>query len=238
MYYEVSQGVTAITDASQNNEELAMFVLLEQLPIFLITSIVALVLIFIFFITSADSATFVLGSMTSNGNPNPPMKIKLMWGILIASTASVLLISGGDDGLSALQTAAISGGLPIAFMLIQMAVSLLIMLTRDHKFHRRQLRSTRVLAIKGEIRDDMYEELKEEVSGEIKDELKERTYHDLKNEIREDVYNEFKEEIKESVYDEFRDELKENVYKELKKDLSDEFAKDVQKQLKKDDEKD
>ncbi|MFS0786352.1 BCCT family transporter [Shouchella sp. 1P09AA] len=211
LYYEVSQGISTITSVSQTNEELAMFVLLEQLPLSLLTSIVALLLIFIFFITSADSATFILGSMTSNGMQNPPTKLKLLWGILIGAVAAVLLLSGGDDGLSALQTAAITGGLPIAFILIGMVVCLTILLTRDYRYYRRQVLATRSASLKDEIREDFYEEWKDEVSEEIKDDFKDQAYQELKEELREDVYKELKEDLKEDV--------KKQLKKENRKDL-------------------
>ncbi|KSU84925.1 hypothetical protein AS030_05210 [Fictibacillus enclensis] len=82
---------------------------------------VAILLIATFFITSADSATFVLGMQTSNGSLYPSNKIKFMWGIVQAATAAVLLWSGELQGL---QTAAIITAFPFAFILITMMFSM------------------------------------------------------------------------------------------------------------------
>src|SRR5699024_1415043 len=73
-----------------------------------------------FFITSADSATFVLGMQTTNGLLNPPLSVKIVWGLIQAS-AAVLLWSGGLD---ALQTASIVAAFPFVFILLFIMVSL------------------------------------------------------------------------------------------------------------------
>src|SRR5690625_4126014 len=114
-------GSGGLAELVTSDVELALFATLEGLPLSTITSIIAVLLIFIFFITSADSATYVLGAMTSRGSLVPSMKIKLVWGLLIAGTASVLLISGGG-GLDALQPASITSCLPFGFILILLLI--------------------------------------------------------------------------------------------------------------------
>src|SRR5699024_9920953 len=106
-----------ISDIVNQNEVLALLSILSVLQLVIVTSTLSLILIFIFFITSADSATFVLGSMTSRGSLNPPLIVKLIWGALIAGTASVLLVSGGG-GLDALQTASLIAALPFGIIMI------------------------------------------------------------------------------------------------------------------------
>src|SRR5690625_6496030 len=78
------------------NTEVALFATLDHLPLSTIITVLSIVLISTFFITSADSATFVIGMQTTNGMLNPPLLIKLTWGIIQASAAAVLLWSGGD----------------------------------------------------------------------------------------------------------------------------------------------
>src|SRR5699024_7419892 len=90
----------------------------------------AIVLISTFFITSADSATFVVGMQTSNGMLNPPMAIRLTWGIIQAAAAAVLLWAGGLD---ALQTAAIVSAFPFVFILLGMMISLRRVLNEDYQ---------------------------------------------------------------------------------------------------------
>lgn len=102
------------------NTEIALFATLGQLPLSTILTVFAIILIGTFFITSADSATFVLGMQTTNGMLNPPMKIKLTWGIIQSAAATVLLWAGG---LSALQTAAIISAFPFVIILLSMMIS-------------------------------------------------------------------------------------------------------------------
>ena len=101
--------------------EIALFSTLSHLPFSTIATIIAIILIAVFFITSADSATFVIGMQTTNGMLNPPLRIKLIWGLLQSAAAAVLLWSGG---LNALQTASIVSAFPFVFILLLMMFSL------------------------------------------------------------------------------------------------------------------
>ncbi len=103
------------------NSENALFATLGQLPFSTITIIVSIILIGTFFITSADSATFVMGMQTTNGMLHPPNQIKAIWGIIQAAAAVVLLWSGGLNGL---QSAAIASAFPFAVILIFLMISL------------------------------------------------------------------------------------------------------------------
>src|SRR5699024_7414006 len=120
-------GLFPLAEIAANEVELTLFAMLEQLPLSMISSLLAVAVIGLFFITSADSAAFVLGSMTSGGSLNPAFRLKIIWGLLMAGTASVLLVSGGG-GLEALQTAALIAALPFAFVLILMIVSVIMMM--------------------------------------------------------------------------------------------------------------
>src|SRR5690606_4404207 len=77
----------------------ALFVSLQQFPWGGFLGLLAALLIVSFFVPSADSATFVLGMLTSKGNPNPPATTKLIWGIVQSAIAVALLMSGGLKGL-------------------------------------------------------------------------------------------------------------------------------------------
>jgi len=103
----------------------------------MILSVVATLLIIIFFITSADSATFVLGMLSSGGKLDPPNPVKITWGILQSSTAVVLLLSGGLEGL---QTASIVAALPFAVILTLMCFSLLRALQEEDRAMRKKRR--------------------------------------------------------------------------------------------------
>jgi len=121
-------GDGVISSAVAENVNTALFVMLEQLPISFITSIIAMFLIAIFFITSADSASFVLGSMSSGGTLNPATPVKFVWGITISSFAAVLLLSGG---LTALQNVAIIAAVPFAIIMLFMCAALFKALPKD-----------------------------------------------------------------------------------------------------------
>lgn len=111
-----------IVQAVQQDITSALFITLGHLPLGIIFSLIATLLIITFFVTSADSATFVLGMLSSGGKINPSSRVKLTWGFLQSSIAAVLLISGGLEGL---QTASIVAALPFAFIMVIMCFSIL-----------------------------------------------------------------------------------------------------------------
>ncbi len=114
-------GQQVIGEVVNQDMTKALFVTLEQFPFGTILSIIAIVLIITFFITSADSATFVLGMMTSHGTLNPSNKVKLIWGVIQSSIAAILLYFGGLD---ALQMASIITAFPFAIIMLLMTYSL------------------------------------------------------------------------------------------------------------------
>ncbi|MYL34940.1 BCCT family transporter [Pontibacillus yanchengensis] len=108
----------------------ALFATLEQFPFATLLSSLSIFLISVFLVTSADSATFVLGMMTSKGSMNPPLATKIVWGTLIAAISVVLIISSGLQGL---QTASLTAALPFAIIMIMMCVNMFTSLRRDHQ---------------------------------------------------------------------------------------------------------
>jgi glycine betaine transporter len=122
-------GVTGIEVAGKVPElidlgpETQLFAIFNEMPLSVPLSILAIILICSFFITSADSATFVLGMQTSHGSLRPSVNIKIVWGIALSSIAYILLLSGGETGLEALQSAAIIAALPFSFVIIMMMIS-------------------------------------------------------------------------------------------------------------------
>ncbi|CAH0118220.1 Glycine betaine transporter OpuD [Paenibacillus sp. CECT 9249] len=129
-----------IAETVKQDMTAALFATLEYLPLGTILAVLALVLIIVFFVTSADSATFVLGMMSSDGNPDPSIKIRVSWGIIQALIAVVLLLSGG---LEALQTASIVTALPFAVILLLMTFSIVKALREEEREHRRAERAKR-----------------------------------------------------------------------------------------------
>jgi glycine betaine transporter len=110
--------------------EESLFGVFANFPFSMVLSVVAIVLICTFFITSADSGTFVLGMMTTNGSHSPSNKIKITWGIMLSAIALVLLYSGG---LQALQNTMIVAALPFSIIMLLMTFSLIKALQKESK---------------------------------------------------------------------------------------------------------
>ena len=115
--------------------EETLFAVFGELPLGMIMSIIAVLLISTFFITSADSATFVLGMQTTNGSINPQNTVKLTWGIAQSSIAVILLSTGG---LGALQTALIVAAFPFSFIMLLMMASFYKALSAEYTAIRRR----------------------------------------------------------------------------------------------------
>ena len=100
----------------------ALFAVLANYPLGWILSIIALTLLCTFFITSANSATFVLGMFTSGGDLNPSNQKKIFWGLVQSALAAVLLLAGG---LKPLQTISVAAAFPFIIVMLAACVSLL-----------------------------------------------------------------------------------------------------------------
>ena len=92
-----------------------MFVMLDQLPISAISSFAAIVLVVLFFITSSDSGSLVIDTITAGGKINSPVSQKVFWVVMEGALAVALLLGGG---LVALQAMAVSTGLPFTIVLL------------------------------------------------------------------------------------------------------------------------
>jgi glycine betaine transporter len=112
---------------SELGTESQLFGLLATLPLTTLASIAAMAVIVTFFITSADSATYVLGSLSSGG-ADPVRPVTVAWGLVISASAGVLLLAGG---LQAVQTASIIAAFPFGIVLVAATVSLLRSLAGD-----------------------------------------------------------------------------------------------------------
>ena len=91
-------------------------------------SAMATLLLATWFITSSDSGTLVITTLLSMGDPHPPRRFRIVWGLGVGAVAAVLLLA---DGLQALQTAAIAAALPVSVVLLFMIAGLLRSLARD-----------------------------------------------------------------------------------------------------------
>ena len=114
-------GVVDLAAAVNENVATAMFEMLSAFPLSQVTSIVGVVLVVSFFVTSSDSGSLVVDHLTSGGKLDSPRTQRVFWAVMEGLIAAVLLLGGG---LGALQTAAITTGLPFAVVLLVMIYSM------------------------------------------------------------------------------------------------------------------
>jgi choline/glycine/proline betaine transport protein len=118
----LADAASPLLDVAQNDPPLALFAFLETLPLSGITSVVAIVLVTTFFVTSSDSGSLVIDTITSGGHLEPPVWQRVFWAVLEGVVAAVLLVVGG---LAALQSASLAAALPFTVVIILSLVGLL-----------------------------------------------------------------------------------------------------------------
>ncbi|WP_010677371.1 glycine betaine uptake BCCT transporter [Bacillus timonensis] len=122
------------------NVSLSIFTFFDYLPLSSVLSTLGFAVVAIYYITVADTATFVLGMLSEGGTLNPSNKIKVTWGVIQSALAAVLLLAGG---LEVLQTASIAAALPFAIILVIMCFSLLKGLKSEAEVQRGTKSNTR-----------------------------------------------------------------------------------------------
>ncbi|MGK0255867.1 MAG: BCCT family betaine/carnitine transporter [Arcobacteraceae bacterium] len=115
----VGELANGITDKS-----LATFQMLENLPMSSITSFLAILLVIVFFVTSSDSGSLVIDTITAGGKLDAPVQQRIFWATAEGAVAITLLYVGGKEALSALQAASITAALPFTILLLVMCYSL------------------------------------------------------------------------------------------------------------------
>ncbi|TFI50317.1 BCCT family transporter, partial [Micrococcus endophyticus] len=123
------QGEAAFDGAA--SPEAQLFALFDRLPLAEITPFVVMAILAIFFVTSADSASVVMGTLSSRGDPAPRRTVTAFWGLMMMGIAVVMLLAGGEDTLAALQNLTILIALPFSIVLILMIVAFLKDLSTD-----------------------------------------------------------------------------------------------------------
>ena len=121
--FQAANGVGELANGI-SDVSLAMFHMLEQLPLTSITSTLAIILVLVFFITSSDSGSLVIDNITAGGKTDAPKGQRVFWATLEGVIAGVLLYGGGSTALSALQAGAVATGLPFTLVLLLMCFSL------------------------------------------------------------------------------------------------------------------
>lgn len=123
-------GSGGLTGIVQDNLRVALFAMLERFPLAGFTSILALIVIIIFFVTSADSASLVLDTLTSGDQEYSMARQRIFWAVSLGAIALVLLLAGG---LTALSNVVTTTGLPFLIILAFMCYSLWQGLRSDHE---------------------------------------------------------------------------------------------------------
>ena len=138
--------VTMVDGAPSINFDGALFDLVKNLgmPEWLTVGVIALamVLVAIFFVTGADAASIVMGSLSSNGAEHPRRGVVIFWGTLTGAVAAVMLLAGGDEpseALSGLQRVTIVAALPFILVMLLLCFALAKDLRRDPLSLRRRL---------------------------------------------------------------------------------------------------
>lgn len=108
-----------------------LYNLIGELPFSGVVSALVIVILAIFFITSADSASVVMGTMASKGDPEPNKLVVVFFGVLMMGIAVVMLLTGGEDALSGLQSLTILTAMPFVLIIIALLVSFVKDLTTD-----------------------------------------------------------------------------------------------------------
>ncbi len=123
-----------VTDAS-----LTLFQMLENLPLGAITSLIAVVLVMVFFVTSSDSGSLVVDTITAGGKLEASIYQRIFWAVAQGLIAIALLYGGGAQALKTIQSGSVSTGLPFTSVLIVMCVSLWLGLRRIYKVREQML---------------------------------------------------------------------------------------------------
>ena len=128
---QMAAGYTGVKDVvAAYQPELALFRMLDQLPFYSVISVVSLMLIVIFFVTSSDSGSLVIDTITAGGKMDAPVIQRIFWCTFEGLVAIALLLGGG---LNALQAAAVSMGIPFTLVVLAMCWCLYLALRSERR---------------------------------------------------------------------------------------------------------
>ncbi|HEU0101018.1 MAG TPA: BCCT family transporter [Mycobacteriales bacterium] len=134
------------TDLASRASEGQLFGLLDAMPLGAVLGIIAMLLVAIFFVSGADAASIVMGSLSQRGTIHPSRSVVVFWGAVMGAIGAVMLLVGGGkgDALSGIQTITIIMAAPFALVMVAMCVSLVRDLRTD-PLMTRGLRSSRAI---------------------------------------------------------------------------------------------
>jgi BCCT family betaine/carnitine transporter len=130
---QVINGIGALGTDGLTSVPLAMFQMFDEMAMGNILSIIAIILVLVFFITSSDSGSLVIDSITAGGKIDAPVPQRIFWASVEGAIAAALLWIGGTEAIQALQAGAISTGLPFTIVLLLMCLSLILGLKTENR---------------------------------------------------------------------------------------------------------
>jgi glycine betaine transporter len=122
------ENPAAMLDVLQNNIDGVTFFVLDRLPMSVLTTAATVIAAFLFIVTSVVSAGFVLGMFTTRGNPDPSVKVKLMWGVILGALGLVMILS---NSMQAVRAVIALGAIPLVYIVLILVVCLLKALKRE-----------------------------------------------------------------------------------------------------------
>ena len=114
------------------NSATVLFQMLDALPYGSVTSVIAILLLIVFIVTSADSGALVVDTITSGGKTDAPVAQRVFWACMLGLTASALLYGGGTAALESLQAGTITAALPFTVVLLICCLSLYLGMRDEH----------------------------------------------------------------------------------------------------------
>ncbi|WP_232820307.1 BCCT family transporter [Brachybacterium sp. YJGR34] len=217
LYESVIKGVDFTGEDGTIDANTALFDTFSHLPGGALMSGIAVLLVTIFFITSADSGAFVMDMIAHKGDPNPPRITRIFWaassGIIAASLIWVSSLSGDTEatGMTALQSLALLSALPFSIVMIGMALSLWRSLSAEVKVIEkleRQLRNR-------EFVERYSEQLTDRVEEKVTSGLNDRIESHLEGEYGQQFQAQVSDQVAEQVTEQFSDQIQTEVAEQL-----------------------
>jgi choline/glycine/proline betaine transport protein len=157
-------GKKDLVEDGEVGVEHSLFAILGDLPWGTVFSVLGILLVAIFFITSSDSGSLVVDMLASGGHPNPPTWSRVVWSLVEGAVAIALLLAGG---LSSLQSAALATALPFSIVLLLICVSTIKAFGMEAKRTAAIERAARFRQVGEHLADDFDEYLGEKVDERI-----------------------------------------------------------------------
>jgi choline/glycine/proline betaine transport protein len=168
IWRQLFSGDPLVPEGGEVAAEAALFDVLSGLPLGGILSVMAIILVAIFFVTSSDSGSLVVDMLASGGHPNPPMWSRVLWAVMEGLIAIGLLVAGG---LEALQAAALATALPFSVVLLLMCVSTLRALREEMRIKEFAEREARIRAgvmmVRSDIKSNFDEDWGEQIDTRV-----------------------------------------------------------------------